>query len=105
VKYVAFTTPRIRRIFKVSNEVAKEDLKIPKLYSLSTKKEYLEYKREEKIRTSPHKSHRMSKWYSEILAPCGTPRFYAVRHCTKCGKEEQKHAAGHFFNGLKEACK
>lgn len=50
-------------------------------------------------------SHRMSKWGSEIITPCGTPRFYAVRHCTKCGEEEWEHAAGHFFHRLLEPCK
>jgi hypothetical protein len=49
-------------------------------------------------------SHEMSEWISEILAPCGEPRFYAVRHCKKCGEEEWDHAAGHFFHGLLRPC-
>ncbi len=53
----------------------------------------------------PHPSHKMTKFYSEIIAPCGTPRFYAVRKCKVCLKEEWRHAAGHFFHGLTFPCK
>lgn len=52
----------------------------------------------------PHPTHSMSKWRSEMLAPCGTPRFYSVRNCTNCGKEEWKHSAGHFLHGLGHPC-
>ena len=52
-----------------------------------------------------HPSHSMSNWRSEILAPAGTPRFYSVRHCKHCTKEEWEHAAGHFFHGLSLPCK
>lgn len=52
----------------------------------------------------PHPSHKMSRWKITILAPCGTPRFYNVRRCTKCKKEERNHAAGHFLNGLGVQC-
>lgn len=51
------------------------------------------------------RSHRMSKWRSEVIAPCGTPRFYSVRHCSRCKREEWEHAAGHFFHGLEFPCK
>lgn len=45
---------------------------------------------------TPNKSHRMTKWRTEVRAPCGTPRFYAVRHCTRCGAEQAAHPAGRF---------
>jgi len=51
-----------------------------------------------------HPSHRMTKKRCEIIAPCGTPRFYSVRNCKKCGKEEWEHAAGHFLHGLDYPC-
>lgn len=51
-----------------------------------------------------HPSHQMSEFRCEILAPAGTPRFYNVRHCVNCEKEEWKHAAGHFFHGLNFPC-
>jgi len=44
----------------------------------------------------PHKTHKMGKEYCEILAPCGTPRFYSVRNCKRCGAGQAEHAAGHF---------
>jgi hypothetical protein len=43
-----------------------------------------------------HTSHRMSKRYSDVRAPAGTPRFYSVRQCKGCGAEEIEHAAGQF---------
>lgn len=49
-----------------------------------------------KWKYKPHKSHNMTKPYAEILAPCGTPRFYVVRECKKCGAGQAEHAAGIF---------
>lgn len=51
-----------------------------------------------------HPSHKMGRKRTEILAPCGTPRFYTVRECSKCGRREEAAAAGHFFNGLEYPC-
>jgi hypothetical protein len=51
-----------------------------------------------------HPSHEMSKAATEILAPAGTPRFYAVRRCKQCGLREESHAAGHFLNNLDLPC-
>lgn len=54
---------------------------------------------------SVHKSHKMTKWTSTILAPCGTPRFYSIRECKKCGGEQYYAAAGRFIDPeLKEKC-
>lgn len=53
----------------------------------------------------PDPTHEMSEWGTEVRSPCGTARFYGVRHCVKCGEEELEHAAGHFFNRLLEPCK
>jgi len=54
----------------------------------------------------PHKSHKMGKPYSEILAPCGTPRFYLVRDCEKCRYGQAEHPAGKFCDPeLLEKCK
>jgi hypothetical protein len=51
------------------------------------------------------KSHKMSKWHSEIRSPAGTPRFYGVRECKNCGFEQLEHAAGRFMdNELKRKC-
>ena len=53
----------------------------------------------------PHPSHSMPrKWGSTILAPCGTPRFYAVRKCRNCGLEEYRSNAGHFLGDLLRPC-
>lgn len=52
----------------------------------------------------PHPSHKMSGWKEEILAPAGTPRFYAVRKCELCEEEEWKHSAGHFLHRLSYPC-
>jgi len=49
-------------------------------------------------KSSIHKSHRMSKWITDIRSPAGTPRFYRCRHCTKCGYEQIYHAAGRFID-------
>lgn len=43
-----------------------------------------------------HASHRMSKSFTDVRAPAGTPRFYGVRRCRGCGGEEIVHAAGQF---------
>jgi hypothetical protein len=59
-------------------------------------------KREVKM---PHPSHKMTKWESEILAPCGEPRFYSVRHCEVCKEEEWEHTAGHFLHRLGYPCR
>lgn len=54
----------------------------------------------------PHKSHKMSSACCEVLAPCGTPRFYEVRKCKACGFGQAEHAAGTFCDPeLLEACK
>ena len=59
-----------------------------------------------KWHNKPHKSHKMGKVYSEILAPCGTPRFYVVRDCKLCGAGQAEHAAGRFCDPeLLKACK
>jgi hypothetical protein len=59
-----------------------------------------------KWHNKPHKSHKMGKAYSEILAPCGTPRFYAVRDCKLCGAGQAEHAAGRFCDPeLLKECK
>jgi hypothetical protein len=53
-----------------------------------------------------HKSHRMTKWQSEIRAPASTARFYSVRRCKKCGHEQMYHAAGRFIDSeLKKECR
>lgn len=55
---------------------------------------------------TPHKTHRMGKETCRILAPCGTPRFYAVRECKKCGYGQAEHTAGKFCDPeLLEPCK
>jgi hypothetical protein len=59
-------------------------------------------KREVKV---PHPSHKMTEWRTEILVPCGTPRFYGVRNCDVCGDEEWSHPAGHFLHRLGFPCK
>ena len=52
-----------------------------------------------------HKSHRMGKRHTDVRAPAGTPRFYAVRQCKGCGAEEIEHAAGQFTDdGLVKPC-
>jgi len=52
-----------------------------------------------------HKSHKMTEWTSTILSPCGTPRFYSIRECQKCGHEQYYAAAGQFIDSqLKEKC-
>ena len=54
---------------------------------------------------SVHKSHKMTKWSSTILAPCGTPRFYNIRECKKCGGAQYYAAAGRFIDQeLKKEC-
>jgi hypothetical protein len=41
-----------------------------------------------------HASHEMARFTSEVRAPAGTPRFYSVRRCKRCGAEQMKHPAG-----------
>ena len=56
--------------------------------------------------TPVHPSHKMSKVYTDILSPCGTPRFYACRECENCGAEQKEHAAGKFMDKeLLKPCK
>jgi hypothetical protein len=47
----------------------------------------------------------MTKWETDIRAPAGTPRFYGVRRCRRCGEEEAKHPAGHFLGNLERKCR
>ena len=54
---------------------------------------------------SVHESHTMTEWRTEILAPAGTPRFYAYRKCINCGSEQYHHPAGQFIDDeLKRKC-
>lgn len=53
----------------------------------------------------PHESHNMGEWGTEVRCPGDEPRFYGVRTCLKCGKEELRHAAGHFLYELILPCK
>lgn len=54
---------------------------------------------------SVDKTHKMSKWHSEIRSPAGTPRFYGVRECKICGFEQMEHPAGRFMDEqLKRKC-
>ena len=54
-----------------------------------------------------HKSHKMSRWRKQILAPAQTtPRLYTVRHCMFCNAEEAHHLVAHFVeNKLYRPCK
>jgi len=45
---------------------------------------------------TPHQTHRMSKWRTEVRNHCGTARFHAVRHCSKCEADQSSHPAGKF---------
>jgi hypothetical protein len=45
-----------------------------------------------------HPSHEMTPARSEIRAPAGTPRFYGVRNCRRCGAEQAEHPAGRFMD-------
>jgi hypothetical protein len=57
-------------------------------------------------KTVPHPSHKMPrKWRSTIIAPCGEPRFYAVRACRLCGEQEFESNSGHFLDGLLSICR
>lgn len=58
----------------------------------------------ERIIKAVHPSHKMGKSRTEILSPSGTPRFYSIRECKQCGKEEWQHAAGHFLHDLDLPC-
>lgn len=54
---------------------------------------------------SPHPSHDMGKYHTEIRAPAGTERFYGVRKCKVCSAEQLDHPAGHFMDEeLKQPC-
>lgn len=55
--------------------------------------------------TAPHRTHRMTRWETAVRAPAGTPRFYRVRSCKRCGEEEAIHVAGHFRGGLDKPCR
>lgn len=44
----------------------------------------------------PHPTHRMGKWGVEIMSPRGTPRFYTVRRCKKCGYGQMYSNSGVF---------
>lgn len=48
------------------------------------------------MKRAVHASHRMGRWFTDVRAPAGTPRFYGVRRCKGCGAEEIEHAAGQF---------
>lgn len=55
---------------------------------------------------SIHKSHKMTKWRTEVRAPAGAARFYGVRNCKNCGFEQIEHPAGRFMDGeLKRECR
>lgn len=61
--------------------------------------------RKREIRSKIDKSHKLTKWHTDIRAPAGTPRFYGVRHCKYCELEEIEHAAGHIIDpGLFKKC-
>ena len=84
-------------------------LDIPRLRPLRdikdpTTREYVRKSRARGRKRFPHPSHRMSKWEIEVRCPCSTPRFYRVRHCQRCGEEEAKHPAGHFYHTLLKKC-
>lgn len=62
------------------------------------------YRDEQK--TKIHKTHKLSKMRCEILAPAGTPRFYGVIDCKKCGAGYAEHPAGFFIDDeLFKRCK
>ncbi len=62
-------------------------------------------KYEEAWKNSVHESHEMCNWRTEIMAPAGTPRFYAYRQCKNCGGEQYHHPAGKFMDPeLEEKC-
>lgn len=46
----------------------------------------------------PKKEHKHELGVKEakVWAPAGTPRFYSVQTCSKCGGEVGHHSAGHF---------
>ena len=62
-------------------------------------------KRHRNYLNSVHKSHEMTEWGTEILAPAGTARFYVHRQCVNCGGEQYHHSAGKFIDSeLEEKC-
>lgn len=44
------------------------------------------------------KGHRMQEQGTTIMAPAGTPRFYGVRGCVRCGAKQYEHPAGKFMD-------
>lgn len=63
----------------------------------------MSYRDEQKAKI--HKSHKMGKTRSEILAPAGTPRFYGVTDCINCEYGMAEHPAGFFIDDeLFEPC-
>lgn len=72
-----------------------EGIKVPCAYCKGTKI---------RIERTVHPSHNMTNKRCEMIAPCGTPRFYTVRNCKVCLREEWQHAAGHFLHGLDFQC-
>ena len=63
----------------------------------------MSYRVKEKAKIHP--THKLGKEYSTILAPAGTPRFYGVRECKKCGGSIAEHSAGLFIDDeLKKPC-
>jgi hypothetical protein len=59
----------------------------------------------EAMKAKIHSSHKLSEPRCEILAPAGTPRFYSVIICEKCGAQYAEHAAGLFIDEeLKKVC-
>lgn len=62
-------------------------------------------RRREAWLNSIHETHDMNDWHTEIRAPVGTPRFYAVRQCNNCEHEQSEHPAGRFMDSqLKGKC-
>lgn len=53
----------------------------------------------EKQKYKIHPSHKMGKQHCEILAPCGTARFYGVTNCVNCDAGYAEHPAGFFIDG------
>lgn len=51
-----------------------------------------------------HESHEVSEWRTEVMAPCGTARYYQFRECKNCG-EAQYHSNSGRFNTLNRECK
>lgn len=43
---------------------------------------------------TPHATHDMSRWRSDMITLIDTPRFGRIRKCKKCGYEQAETAAG-----------